>query len=34
MASRFVAGWIILGSAAYAGIIFFGLWITHTPPIG
>ncbi len=34
MTSRFLPVWVILGAALYAGVIVFGLWVTHTPPIG
>jgi len=34
MGSRFIALWVLLGTAIYGGLIVGGLWITHTPPIG
>ena len=32
MSGRLVALSAVLASMAYAGVIFFGLWISHTPP--
>jgi len=32
MTGRLIALSAVVGSMAYAGVIFFGLWITHTPP--
>jgi hypothetical protein len=34
MTSRLLPVWVVLGVVVYAGVIFFGLWITHTAPIG